>query len=310
MHEWPSGPGSSVSDVETVSRPSYQIPAPPSKRRYIYAITVAVLVVGAAGFVGRKWSLHSHVLDLQTMQITKLTDNGRVREIAISPDGHYVAYALRDGIDQSLWMRKASAGSEVQLLAPDSVNFSGLTFAPDGNSIYFIRSEKSNPVFSYLCKMPATGGLVQQLIRDADSPVSFSPDGQRFVYTRGNPPKNVFEVRTAKADGSGDALLETLHGFQVYEAGATWSPDGRTVTVPVRMIGEQSRFVLYAISVVDGTVRELYSSVGSIGRPLWIRHGRALLVSLEDPRSHRGQLWTIAFPKGEMHRFTNDLSDY
>ena len=115
----------------------------------------------------------------------------------------------------------------MRLLAPDTVNFAGLGFPPDGHFIYFIRSEKSNPVFGYLCRMPAAGGAVEQLIRDADSSVSFSPDGKQFVYTRGYPPRNIVEVRVANADGTGDHLLVTMSGHQVYEAGATWSPDNR-----------------------------------------------------------------------------------
>ena len=90
-HEWPAGPGSSVSAEEAVSTPSCQIPATSGKRRFMYAITIAVLVVGATGFVIHNSLSHNRVLDLRNMQITKLTDNGRVREIAISPDsGHRV----------------------------------------------------------------------------------------------------------------------------------------------------------------------------------------------------------------------------
>ena len=55
------------------------------------------------------------------------------------------------------------------------------------NRQHFVRSEKSNPVFSYLCRIPAEGGTVEQLIRDADTAVSFSPDGKQLVYTRGYP---------------------------------------------------------------------------------------------------------------------------
>jgi hypothetical protein len=57
-------------------------------------------------------------------------------------------------------------------------------------------------------------------------------------------------------------------------------------------------------------VRELYSSHGAIGRPLWTTSGHDLLVTLEDPASHHGQLWTVSYPDAQAHRFTNDLSDY
>jgi len=36
------------------------------------------------------------------------------------------------------------------------------------------------------------------MIRDGDSTVSFWPDGGRFVYTPGAPPRDVTEVRIAE----------------------------------------------------------------------------------------------------------------
>ena len=288
--------------------------APTSRLKTNYSsllIVLSVVIVAVlAGFAARRRAADGHMPDLQHMQITRLTQNGGVREMAISPDGKYVAYALRDGLNQSLWIRELGNGNEVQLLAPDTVNFSGLEFSPDGNSLYFIRSEKSNPVFSCLCKVNRHGGSMEQLIRDADSPVSFSPDGKHFVYTRGYPNRNITEIRIADADGTGDHLQLSTSGHQVYEAGATWSPSGDLITLPLHLIGQESRFVLYVISLHDSKATELLSQYGAIGRPLWLGSGRQLLVTLEDVSSHRGQLWTISYPEGKAQRFTNDLSDY
>ena len=111
------------------------------------------------------------------MEVTELTNNGKVREMAISPDGLSLAYARDEGLEQSLWLKRINSGTETQLLTADTVNFAGMEFSPDGHFLYFVRSEKSNPVFGYLCRIPAEGGTVEQLIRDADTPVSFSPDG-------------------------------------------------------------------------------------------------------------------------------------
>src|SRR5262249_18067323 len=154
------------------------------------------------------------------------------------------------------------------------------------------------------------GGLVERLISDADATVGFSPNGKRFVYTRGYPSRDVTEVRIADRDGTNDHALLGLPGHQVYEAGATWSPETDTVAVPVHRIGKQSRFVLYAISLSSGRTTELYSSQGAIGRPLWLSSGKELLVTLEDVRTHRGQLWMLSYPGGEARRLTNDFSDY
>ena len=155
-----------------------------------------------------------------------------------------------------------------------------------------------------------TGGRVEQLIRDADATPGFSPGGRQFVYTRGYPDRNVFDVRIANADGSNDHPLKSLDGHQVFEAGATWSPKNDVIAVPVHSIGQQSRFALFTISLRDGHIGELLSSKGAIGRPLWLASGRELLVTMEDEDSHRGQLWAVSYPEAHRRRFTNDLSDY
>ena len=96
-------------------------------------ITMAV----AMGFAVRQWS-RSRVPNLQTAEITKLTDSGTAAYVAISPDGRYVVYALREGGKLGLWVRQVATRSDVQILAPDAVDFQGLSFSPDGNYIYFV----------------------------------------------------------------------------------------------------------------------------------------------------------------------------
>ncbi len=71
------------------------------------------------------------------------------------------------------------------------------------------------------------------------------------------------------------------------------------------------RSVLWAVSVADGSVREVYSTPHDMGRPRWLPDGSGLLVAMRDPSPpYRGQLWYIPFPKGELRRLTNDLTDY
>jgi len=293
---------------------SGQAPGPKNRTRP-RGLAVLAAIAAMLGIVGQleyRWLRRTEPAAIQGMQVTKLTQAGVVREMAISPDGKRFTYALRDGIRQSLWIQPVGgrAGSELQLLVPDTVNFAGITFSLGGNFIYFSRSERTNPVFGYMCRMPATGGPVEELIRDADSPPSFSPDGKHFVYTRGYPPQNRTEVRIANSNGAEDRLLVTLPGHQVYEAGATWSPNNDVIAVPMRTVGPQVHFVLDIVSLADGHSSEIYSSPGAIGRPMWRQSGKELLVVLSDEKFHRGQLWTISYPGGKAHRFTNDLSDY
>jgi DNA-binding winged helix-turn-helix (wHTH) protein/Tol biopolymer transport system component len=309
--EWPaqSSPTSATgSEGEVEATSSKRIPI--ARWSYRLAAAVAGLVVLAAvGYGAHRFLSRRRDLDLRNVQMTRLTDNGRVQGVAISPDGRYVVYARGEGDGESLWLRQVATRSDVQLL-PTGTGFHGLTFSPNGNDIYFVRSDGKDPFFKYLYSMPTLGGPARKLITDVDSPVAFSPDGSRFVYEHCIQPRNDIELKIANADGSDDHRLATIHdgsGF-LYQPGPNWSPDGRTIAVPVHITNQHQWWVLEIVSVADGSIRELYSSPRSIGRPVWLPGGDALMFPQLDV-ARRSQLWTI-FLAGKVTRFTNDLSDY
>ena len=289
------------------------VPVAPAKKGLPkLAIAAAVVVVLAAvGFGGYKLLNRPRGFNLQNMQITKLTENGKANQVAISPDGRYIVYAMRDGEKQSLWVRNVATRSDVQVLAPDVVEIPGLSFSPDGNYIYFVRSDKSTENFRYLYQMPVLGGSPRQLIRDIDSSIDFSPDGSHFVFERGVPDRSVIEVWTTQADGTGERLVATLPAYAGFIFGATWSPDGNTLAASTLGVGSDASWLLNAITVADGRVRTLFSGDGrGIGRAVWMPDGNSLIAAVGESTLGRGQLQSIDYPKGDLHRFTNDLSDY
>jgi Tol biopolymer transport system component len=198
----------------------------------------AVVLLVIAAFGAYKILTRPRELNLQNMQITKLTDSGKAGEVAISPDGRYIVYVLVDGEQQSLWVRNVATKSDVQVLPPDAVDFAGVSFSPDGNYLYFVRSDKSTANYRYLYIMPVLGGAPRQLIRDVDTGLSFSPDGKQMVFLRGVPEQNVIEVRLANADGTGDHVLATLQSPPTNMNGAAWSPDGTSIAVPSLHLGK------------------------------------------------------------------------
>ena len=312
VHE--SAPVAAATDAASASSKSVPVPvavAPATKGLPKLAIAAAAVVLAAVGFGGYKLLTRPRGFNLQNMQITKLTENGKADQVAISPDGHYIVYAMRDAEKQSLWVRNVASKSDVQVLAPDVVDFAGLSFSPDGNYTYFVRSDKNTENYRYLYQMPVLGGSPRQLIRDIDSPISFSPDGKQFVFQRGIPEREAIEIRIAQLDGSGEHLLVSLPGNSRFLFGATWSPDGRTVAVPILKSGKDTDWQLQVINLADGKVRPLVSSGGKdIGRAVWMPDGDSLIATAEESLFGRGQLQSIDYPSGEVHRFTNDLSDY
>jgi Tol biopolymer transport system component/DNA-binding winged helix-turn-helix (wHTH) protein len=294
----------------TVNTSSEDTAASQRPKRVLVMIAAALAVMAAVGLGLHRWVSRRGTLNLQNMEITKLTDSGKAARVAISPDGRYVVYSLSDADEQSLRLRQVATRSDVQILPPDAVNFPGLTFSPDGNYIYFVRSDKNAPGFNYLYRMPVLGGAAQKLIRNIDSAASFSPDGHQLAFTRGFSSRGVLELRIANPDGTGERSLASLSKVNVvFQDGAAWSPDGRTIALSVR--NQYERWALDTVSVADGSVRELYSrQLGGIGRPVWLPDGRTLLAPVGIPIQNHVQLWAFSYPRGEVRRFTNDLTDY
>ena len=78
------------------------------------------------------------------MEITKLTQSGKAFGVAISPDGQYVVYVLRDGEKQNLMVRQVATGSDVSVIPADVVLYVGLTFSPEASFIllHFVQQRK------------------------------------------------------------------------------------------------------------------------------------------------------------------------
>jgi Tol biopolymer transport system component/predicted Ser/Thr protein kinase len=284
-------------------------PEAPRRKFSIIAIAAVLVVLGLLGLAAYKWAKRSPSLNLQGMQITKLTDSGKAQRAAIAPDGHYIVYALADGGQQSLWVRNVASKSDVQILPPDDVTFRGLNFSADGNYIYFVRSDKRRAFYSDLFMMPVLGGAPHLILQDLDTPISFSPDGKQFAFMRGTL-QGMVEVHTASQDGTNQKLLASFYAGAPFFNGATWSPDGATIVASTIQSAKEVKWILSAIRVADGQVTPFYSNSDGIGQPVWLPDGNSLIVPVTLTNESRSQLSLIAFPGGQVSHFTNDLSDY
>jgi serine/threonine protein kinase/Tol biopolymer transport system component len=282
------------------------------KGKLIAAAAIIALIAAAAIVLFLfKSRGHQNTFNAQNMRIEKLTETGKAAAVAISPNGQYVVYVLRNGEMQSLMVRQVATGSDVQILTPAVSVFYGLTFSPDGNYIYYTEASKENQLFSSLYKMPVLGGNPLQVLRDIDTSISFSPDGKQFAFIRGIPDKGIFNLLVADTDGSGERILTSKSGNISTNGllGPAWSPDGKTIIFASLLpsVGGQ----LNEFTVAGGAVRTLYATHGSLGRPRWLPEGDALLVPMrEEGAGAQGQLWKVSYPSGEVQRLTNDLTDY
>src|SRR4030095_1509568 len=176
--------------------------------------------------------------------------------------------------------------------------------------IDLVRPEKNNPANTFLYRIPALGGM-QHLVKQSgiDFSTSYSPDGTQFAFLRVG--GRQVDLLVANSDGNNERVLATRPYLDWFSWGTAWSPNGKTIVFSGLESKKGIRSVLWAVSVSDGSVREIYSTPNIVGRARWLPDGGGLLASIgKIDQALRGQLWFIPFPKGQVRRLTNDLMNY
>ncbi len=140
--------------------------------------------------------------------MTRLTATGKASLAAISPDGKLVVHVVNDEGRQSLWIRQTATSSNVLIVPPAQVRYSGVAISPDANYVYYSAYAGANSIGA-LYQVPVLGGTARKILDDVDSPVSFSPDGKQLVFERGIQSPHGAAIIVANLDGSGARVVAT-----------------------------------------------------------------------------------------------------
>jgi serine/threonine protein kinase len=293
-----------------ISSGSSELVAAVSKHRtgFLAASLAAIAVLAAAAF-GIYELLHRPArVPFQNMAMSRITSGGDNWAAAMSPDGKYVAMLRRetDGRD-SLWMRHLPTNSTTQIVAPGDSAIADVTFAPDGDYVYF----RSHPAANYaldLYRVPVLGGTPTPIVHHIDSAPSFSSGAGRFCFMRNNLAENSQAVVSAKADGSDEKVLYSGKGFGYYREPA-WSPDGKQIVVG----GSDT---IPALSIMDASTGRV-SHFATLPKPFyypehlaWLPNGNGVIVVYSDIDNGRLQIADISYPGADFHQVTNDLNSY
>ena len=193
--------------------------------------------------------------------------------------------------------------------AVKGIAYAGLNFSPDGNYIYFRRTESEDSNYMVLYRSPVLGGTPSPIVRDIDSDISFSPDGKRVAFLRDNSP-NIGKYRLLITDlGSGEEKVLIDAPLTTNFANLSWSPDGKTI------ITDQSQGAqhgLFAIDTTSGVLKPLLLADDRIfHHPVWLPDGSGVLVTYGfNNNADRVQIGFVSYPKGEFHTVTNDTNSY
>jgi serine/threonine protein kinase len=277
------------------------------------ALVVALLLLVAAAFGVYSLLPHKKALPVETMSVENLTNNGHVFLARISPDGKYLLHVLEENGLQSLWLRHIPTGSNTQVVTPAATRYSGLTFSPDGNYIYFVRREDSEQAIASLYDAPMLGGAPRLLIKDVDSPIAFSPDGQRFAFLHQHGDSPVADLKIARRDGTLEPDLFHHKELHADNLSLSWSPDGKTIVIPIVQPTLQDLGGFLAVDVATASMKKVAIAKDRLYyEPAWLPDMSGLLVSaaIAETGFRRRQIGIVSFPDGAFRLLTTDTNDY
>jgi Tol biopolymer transport system component len=269
------------------------------------------LILAAAGFGFYRYAGPKDTnISFSEAKLSRLTNSGNVVTTAISPDGKWLVYATADGEKRSLWLQQAAvAGSGAQILPPARVDYTGLTFSPDGTYLFYTAVEVDG-VPGAVYQLPVLGGSARKLFSNVLGKVSFSPDGEQVTYYRADEGKQ--RLMVANIDGTAQRPLIDLSGneFLAQSAqGPAWSPDGKTIAVTMGTLSPR-RATVAAVAAGTGEIDFVSPKVFyDAADLLWLPNGRGMLI-LANEQPGFLKIWQISYPSGEARQITKDLSNY
>lgn len=287
-------------------------------------LLVLLTTIGTGIGIYRSTRFSKGPVVFQNKQITRLMAAGNVRHVAISSDGQHIAYVKDEAGRQSLYVRGPDAEGAAILVPADTRRYKGVTFSPDGKSVYYVLSnsaESAGDLYRVASPLPTTP---KRICSGLSSPVSFPPDGSRIVFVRNKPAEGESDLMIIDSDGAEERIISALHTPEYFAIeGPAWSPDGSTIACSKISYRPKYHEDLVGVKIADGESKNLMGGTwANIGKVSWLRDGSGLVfigrghqdnpqgrVTSQDFQS-QDQLWHVSYPGGLATRITNDVNRY
>jgi len=300
--------------VATASSPSL----PGMERRSHAVVGLAgfgvAVAIAAVAFVVWRFALRPSSLDrlplVANARIMRFTTTGNVVGAAISRDGRYIAYALREADSEAVWIRQVATNSAEKLVSLDPGLLAGnLRFSPDDSFVYFT-SESKKSAGEQLSQIALLGGNARKISDHVFGSFTFSPDGAQIAFLRVDYSKSFDEsLILAHGDGSGETVFNSESSPRFFPS---WSPDGRLIAYQ-RFVESDPRGQRVHMETLDLRSHKTFEFPvhwSNMRDMNWTPDGKGLVVVAQDQVGAPTQIWYVPYPEGAPQRITNDLEDY
>ena len=229
---------------------------------------------------------------------------------AISADGKWMAHAEEQKGNQYLVVTNLVTSASSVAVPSDDVQYLGITFSRDGNYLYFTRKEKNGSGILYQLAWPGNNPV--KLKPGVDSPISFSPQGDRFAFVRHDEATSEYLLMLSNVDGTNERVLASRkNGDRFSMDGPAWSPNGNMIVCPASHWDKGFHTNLVAFDPNNGREQSIGDQAWFlIGQVAWQEDMSNLVVSARERKTSPRRLWRISFPDGAAEIITPDLDDY
>jgi Tol biopolymer transport system component/DNA-binding winged helix-turn-helix (wHTH) protein len=292
------GPTEAISRGEADTRP----------RPWVVAVAVFILAGVVVALVLLRGKQSEPSAYFENTKVTRISADGNVDSVAISPDGHYIVFATRKNGKASLRVRQLSDTNSIEIASSEN-SYQNLLYSPDGNLIFYRQFDRTGMGFVY--QIPSLGGVPRRVCTDVDSAVTISPDGRQLAFIRHNPPQQVGQIIVAMADGSGEKVLVETKYPKVLDF-PSWSRDGTHLACTFREALLGNLFDLVEVDVGSGKQSApLLHNWRGIAQIAWTTHSDGLIFVAQDEIGfNRGQLFSLLYSSGTPRKITNGIDNF
>lgn len=297
-------------------RPALSGRAGSNRNRIILGIGGTLLILAAAilYYYARKPSVWP-LITSENISLQRLTNTDNLYWAMLSPNGQFVAYVLLhpDG-RQSLHLLDVASRSERMVVQPENVSFYGGGFKPDSSELYYDTYQHGvSSAPSTLYQIPVLGDTPRKVMEGVAGPVSFTPDGKRFVFSRLDPTATgVTQLVTANSADGSDHIVLAQSKYNVDFRAPNFSPDGKTILFVAGERREDGWYWQVNDMPASGGERRIVTGPAKqrIWGAAWVGRDGDILLNAQAPDTKANQLFIVARGTHEMRRLTNDLNSY
>jgi eukaryotic-like serine/threonine-protein kinase len=246
----------------------------------------------------------------QALDLSPLTNSGTSVCAAISPNGKLVAHVQKLNGMQQLIVTRLVSTRHLLIVAPDNVEYKGVTFSPDSNYLYFSNARPGQESGT-LYRVALPGGSPKRIKYWVDSPISFSPSGDSFAFVRSDIAAGEYVLIVA-TDGMPERVIaQRGNGDRLSVDGPAWSIDGKSIVCGAGWWDTGYHMKLIEVSLADGAETTVGDQTWfSVSQVAWRGDGSELIFSAREQPMAPSQLWRVSYPSGQPVNVTTDPADY